>query len=94
MRTSKSPMLAPMTTQIHGSIFCLVGFSDRCPETLRKKIRNAANSRTAEIGNRSRHSHRYTLAVHRRAVPIVHIAQQAQARANEEFLAPRIFGME
>jgi len=87
-------MLALITTQIQEPSFSLPEASGRCWETARKKMRNAANSRKAESGNRNLHSHRYTLAAHRNAAPVVHIAQQIHAVQKEDFAPPRIFGME
>src|SRR6516225_4784006 len=51
-----------------------------CLLTVRKKIRNAANSRTAETDRRTLQCHRFTLATHLRTKPDVQRPQLNQPR--------------
>src|SRR5215469_283110 len=87
-------MVAHSTAHTQGSSPCFAGFCGRWSEIMRKKIRNAANSRTAESGTSRRHSHRYTVALHRRATPRVQRAQQTHAARIACAASPRNFGIE
>src|SRR5215831_5996114 len=97
---ARKPNVALSTAKIQGSsrelpaASGLAEFCGRCCEMTRKKIRKAANSKALESGSRTRQFHKYTVAPHRTATPMVQSAQQIQAARIACVAAPRSFGME